>query len=114
MFLADGSDEGFHMLRITTNKTSHDVVLRLEGRLEGPWVTVLAQSFRSALSRRSARRLCIDLNGVTFVDAAGKAQLAEAYAQGAELFGDDIETKAIVAEIRADRAGDHHNEGESR
>ena len=30
---------------------------------------------------------------------AGKARLAEMYAQGAELLGGDLETKAIVAEI---------------
>jgi anti-anti-sigma regulatory factor len=99
------------MLRITTNTSPHALVLRLEGRLEGPWVAVLAQCFSSALTKRRGRRLCVDLAGVTFVDAAGKAQLAEVYAQGAELLGDDIETKAIVAEIRTSRAD---NESESR
>ena len=93
------------MLRITTDKNSHALVLRLEGRLEGPWVQVLDQSFRSALTRRQGRRLCVDLGGVTFVDAQGKAQLVEVYAQGAELIGEDVEMKAIVAEIRTDRAG---------
>lgn len=93
------------MLRITTNKNQHAVVLRLEGRLEGAWVAVLAQCFSSALRRRRERRLCIDLNGVTFVDGQGKARLAEMHAQGAELLGDDIETKAIVAEICAGRTG---------
>jgi hypothetical protein len=101
---ADGSDEGFHMLRITTDKNPHDLVLRLEGRLEGPWVAVLDQCFRSALTKRRGRRLCVDLNGVTFVDGQGKARLAEMYVRGAELLGDGIEMKAIVAEIRTGRA----------
>ena len=87
------------MLRITTDKKTDALVLRLEGRLEGPWVAVLAQCWSSALPTSRGRRLCVALNGVTFVDAQGKAQLAEMYAQGAELLGDDIETKAIVAEI---------------
>jgi hypothetical protein len=108
---ANESDEDFHMLRITTDKNPHDLVLRLEGRLEGPWVAVLAQCFSSALTKRRGLRLCIDLNGVTFVDAQGKAQLAEMYSQGAELLGDDIETKAIVTEIQTSRA---EKEGESR
>ena len=94
------------MLRITTNASRHGLVLRLEGRLEGPWVAVLAQCFSNALTKRRGRRLCVDLNGVTFVDATGKARLAEMYAQGAELLGDDIETKAIVTEIRTGRAAD--------
>jgi hypothetical protein len=101
------------MLRITTDKSADALVLRLEGRLEGPWVAVLARSFRSALPRLRGRRLCVDLNGLTFVDAKGKARLAEMYAQGAELLGDDLETKAIVAEIRGDRA-DGGADGESR
>jgi hypothetical protein len=92
------------MLRITTDQSSQVLTLRLEGRLEGPWVAVLAQCWRKALPRRRGRRLCVDLNGVTFVDAEGKARLAEMYARGAELLAEDLETKAIVAEIRTGRA----------
>jgi len=92
------------MLRITTDTTRHALMLRLEGRLEGPWVAVLEECFGAALSKRRERRLCVDLNGVTFVDAQGKARLAEMHAQGAELLGGDIETKAIVAEVCAGRA----------
>jgi len=94
------------MLRITTDKNTQCLTLRLEGRLEGPWVDVLGQSFGAALHKLRGRRLRVDLNGVTFVDAAGKAALARMYAQGAELLGEDLETKAIVAEIRNGRAGD--------
>ena len=100
------------MLRITTDKNVQALTLRLEGRLEGAWVAVLAKSFSSALPKIRERRLRVDLNGVTFVDAHGKAQLAQMYAQGAELFGDDIETKAIVAEIQSSRSG--AGDGESR
>jgi ABC-type transporter Mla MlaB component len=98
------------MLRITTDEKTQCRTLRLEGRLEGPWVAVLARCFRSAVARRLGRRVCIDLNGVTFVDSAGKAQLAEVYAQGAELISEDIEIKAIVEEICAGRARDGHGE----
>ena len=87
------------MLRITTDKNEQALTLRLEGRLEGPWVAVLAQCWSGSLREADGRRLCVNLNGVTFVDADGKARLAEMYAQGAELLGGDLETKAIVAEI---------------
>ena len=102
--------EGFVMLRITTNTSRHALVLRLEGRLQGPWVAVLEQSFTGALSTRRGRRICLDLTGVTFVDTAGKVRLAQMYAQGAELMSDDIETKALVAEIRGERASDGDGE----
>jgi len=93
------------MLRITTDKNAQTLVLRIEGRLEGPWVAVLEQSWRRALATLRGRRLCVDLNGVTFIDGAGKARLAGMHAGGAELLGGDIETKAIVAEIHACCAG---------
>jgi ABC-type transporter Mla MlaB component len=103
------------MLRITTDPKANALVLRLEGRLEGPWVAVLAQCFSSAVTQRRGRQICVNLAGVTFVDAAGKAQLVEAYAQGAELLGEDIETKALVAEIHSDRAARaSEGDGESR
>ena len=92
------------MLRITTDKNPQALTLRLEGRLEGPWVAVLAQCWSGALLASNGHRLRVDLNGVTFLDAQGKAQLAEMYAQGADLVGEDLETEVIVAEIRAARA----------
>ena len=94
------------MLRITTDNSPRAVTLLLEGRLEGPWVAVLAQCWSGSLRQADGRRLCVNLKGVTFVDADGKARLAEMYAQGAELLGADLETRAIVAEIRATSAAD--------
>jgi ABC-type transporter Mla MlaB component len=87
------------MLRITTDESSQAFTLRLEGRLYGPWIEVLALCWNSVLVGPEKRRLCVDLNGVTFVDAQGKALLAEMYAQGAALLCTGIETKALVAEI---------------
>ncbi len=91
--------ERFAMLRITTNDDPKVLTLRLEGRLEGPWVEVLMECWRGALAGSASRRLLVDLNGVTFVDGEGKAWLAQMYAQGAEFIADDLMTKAIVAEI---------------
>lgn len=88
------------MLRITTEHNPETLTLRLEGRLEGPWVDVLARSFRKGTARTQGRSLCVDLSGVTFVDAKGKAELARLYASGATLHSDDIENKAIVDECQ--------------
>ena len=41
----------------------------------------------------------IDLTGVTFIDAAGRACLAAMHRQGAEFIAPDCLTKATVAEI---------------
>ena len=87
------------MLRITTDANPQVITLRLEGRLDGPWVQVLAESWREAVAGSAGRRLGVDLNGVTFVDGEGKAQLAAMYVHGAEFIAADLMTKAIVAEI---------------
>jgi hypothetical protein len=41
----------------------------------------------------------VDLTGVTFIDAAGKACLAAMHREGAEFVTADCLTKGIVAEI---------------
>jgi len=98
------------MLRITTDDKPQVLTLRLEGRLEGPWVEVLTECWRGALARSPKKRRCVDLNGVTFIDGEGKARLAQIYAQGAQFVADDLMTKAIVAEIaelrRASKTGE--------
>jgi anti-anti-sigma regulatory factor len=87
------------MLRITIDESSRVLTLRLEGRVEGPWVPVLMDTWRGALVGSARKRHCVDLNGVTFVDGEGKAGLAEMHAQGAGFIAGDLMTKAIVAEI---------------
>ena len=87
------------MLRITTDENAQVLTLRLEGRLEGPWVKVLTECWQSVVASAERRQRHVDLNGVTFIDGEGKARLAQMYAQGAEFVADDLMTKAIVAEI---------------
>jgi anti-anti-sigma regulatory factor len=73
------------------------LIFRLEGRLEGPWVRELEQCWRSMLDNASRPTVCVDLTGVTYIDAAGKARLAEMHEQGAQFIAGDCLTKAIVA-----------------
>lgn len=87
------------MLRITTQDNPRTLVFRLEGRLEGPWVAELENCWRGMEDAAGRPTLRVDLTGVTFVDAAGKAQLAAMHRQGAKFVADDCLTKAIVAEI---------------
>lgn len=71
------------MLRITVEVGCRILTFRLEGRLEEPWLRELedfCETSRAAL-RKSVRYL--DLTGVTFIDAAGKACLAAMHRQGA-------------------------------
>jgi anti-anti-sigma regulatory factor len=87
------------MLRITADEKPRVLSFRLEGRLEGPWVGELEKCWRGMVARAGTPALRVDLSGVTFVDAAGKAQLTAMHRQGAEFTADDCLTSAIVAEI---------------
>lgn len=90
------------MLRITANDNPRVLTFRLEGRLEGPWVRELERCWYGMLNSPNRPAVCVDLTGVTYIDAAGKARLAEMHEQGARFIASDCVTKAIVAEIVGD------------
>jgi anti-anti-sigma regulatory factor len=87
------------MLRITMRDIQESLTFQLEGRLAGAWVKEVEQCWQSTLNRQRKPILHVDLTGVTFIDAAGKACLAAMHRQGAELVAADCLTKEIVAEI---------------
>lgn len=90
------------MLRITANDNPRALIFRLEGRLEGPWVRELDECWRGVLNSASQPTVCVDLTGVTYIDAAGKARLAEMHGQGAQFIASDCVMKAVVDEIVGD------------
>ena len=87
------------MLRITTKDTPPVLNFRLEGRLEGLWVRELERCWHSMLDEPRKPTVCVDLTDVTYIDAAGKARLAEMHEQGAKFIAGDCAIKAVVAEI---------------
>jgi outer membrane protein len=90
------------MLRITTEKKTGKISLTVEGKLAGPWVVALEQSWRDALAHATPEvRLSVNLCGVSFIDAAGKAALREIYSQGGKLVAEGCLNQAIVREISA-------------
>jgi hypothetical protein len=87
------------MLRITVHDQPQALTFQLEGRLAGPWLRVLEECWQSTLARQRKPIRRVDLTGVTFIDAAGRACLAAMHRQGAEFIAPDCLTKAVVAEI---------------
>jgi len=72
------------MLRITPTKSSdHYIILRLEGRIAGPWVTALWSACEEALSQGKALEL--NLAEVSFLDNAGVGLLTRIRARGIAL-----------------------------
>lgn len=88
------------MLKITQQRdaTSKLVSFMLEGRLAGPWVKELETCWRQIIASPQGHTV-VDLTGVTFVDADGKALLTSMCQQGAELRAAGCLTNCIVEEI---------------
>lgn len=87
------------MLRITVTTGRVRTTVGLEGRLAGPWADELAECWKGLQAEQSRGPIRIDLHGVTFIDAAGKALLRAMYEQGAELTATGCMTRAIADEI---------------
>ncbi len=59
--------------------------LKLEGKLQGPWVLEAQDVY--ALSAAEVSRTCLDLSGLTFSDAEGAAFLRELIQSGVQVVG---------------------------
>jgi ABC-type transporter Mla MlaB component len=87
------------MLRITVTTRPEGVTVGLEGRLAGPWVEELARCWEALTATQDGEALRVELDGVTFIDAAGKALLRTMYEDGAALAASGCMTRATLEEI---------------
>jgi len=92
--------EGSVLLRLTIADHSERTILRLEGKLIGPWSSVVERCWRET-TERTAKRVVVDLTAITFVDDAGKALLAEMHDSGTLLETRGPLIGYIVDQIRA-------------
>src|SRR4029077_123095 len=87
------------MLKITTLLNAKSTVLRLEGRLAGPWVQELERCWDFTVGTPTDHPLSLDLSAVTYVDSDGKDLLKKIHQQGAKLVASGCLTSCIVNEI---------------
>jgi ABC-type transporter Mla MlaB component len=74
------------MLRITRMVGNNSIeTLKLEGKLQGPWILETHDAY--ALSAAQASRTRLDLSGLTFADGEGAALLRELIRSGAQIVG---------------------------
>ena len=88
------------MLRITNTTRPDGVTVVLEGRLAGPWVGELARCWKALTTTQDARSIYVQLDGVTFIDAAGKAVLRAMHEDGAAIAASGCMTRGILEEIK--------------
>ncbi|BFU94757.1 MAG: conserved protein of unknown function [Nitrospira sp.] len=88
------------MLKITeqTAEGTESMSLLLEGRLAGPWVEEV-DSYWRRLDDNQRRGTVINLSGVTFVAAEGKALLTRMWKTGARFVAAGCLMRCLVDEI---------------
>jgi anti-anti-sigma regulatory factor len=85
------------MIRIDTERTDKQVILRVAGRLCGISVEALEECWR--ISRREKSSESVDLSDVTSIDRAGWRLLRRMHAHGVELSGKGLATQTILDEL---------------
>jgi hypothetical protein len=68
-------------------KTSKAVVLKLEGRVMGPWVEELRKAWLTSAEMAAGEPVSIDLRAVSFADGRGQDLLQRMRREGASLNG---------------------------
>lgn len=97
------------MLKITADRTSETVRLRVEGRLTGAWVGELECVWQAERASTTVP-LVVELTSVTYIGEDGKALLRRIWREGAVLVAKGCCTGHIVDEItgaRPDQAVEH-------
>ena|ERR1035437_2288719 len=90
------------MLRITVEDNADPIALRAEGKLCGPWVTELEKCWRSTADGATGKRICVDLEAVTFVDQNGKTLLSEMIERGVQLRATGPMMTSLVEQLVSD------------
>ncbi len=88
------------MLKISVNTESEVNVIKLEGKLSGPWVRELKRTWCDVMSWTAADSVVVDLSDVSFIDSEGEKLLGDMFHQGAELRNGNLVTRDIVNHIK--------------
>jgi hypothetical protein len=75
------------VLRITIQRTSDVVMLKLEGSVKGPWVDELRKARVTSAKMAGEQPVSIDLGAVSFIDARGRDLLLRMQREGVALKG---------------------------
>jgi anti-anti-sigma regulatory factor len=94
------AQDGQKMLRITVEENSKAVVIKLEGRIAGPWVAELDRLWKETAPAVAQRNLCLDLRETTFADAGGIRVLRAIHSQtGAAILTGTPWTEYLAEEV---------------
>jgi hypothetical protein len=93
--------KGHGTLRVTVEENTEAMVLKLEGRVVGPWAAELGRMWEQTSHALAARQLCLDLRGTTYADASGIRILRGIFSEThAVLLADTPWTEYLAEEVR--------------
>ena len=76
------------------------VVMKLEGKLVGPWVAEFSRTWQAFTPHLGARKLVVDLRGVDYIGADGRQAMAEIHRRT----GAEFQTNSLLSEFYARQA----------
>ena len=75
------------VLRVTIQRASDVVLLKLEGSVKGPWVDELRKAWLTSARMAGGEPLSIELDAVSFIDTRGRDLLLRMQRDGLTLKG---------------------------
>ena len=87
------------MLRITTDNTDRECLLKLEGCLCGPWVMEVAVCWLNEATASPRRPVRVDLSDVFHVDRAGRELITLMYRAGVRFVASGFVIPELVTQI---------------
>jgi anti-anti-sigma regulatory factor len=91
---------GQTMLKITVEENSDAMILKLEGRLAGPWAAELDRLWEQTAPSLAERKLSLDLRETTYADAGGLRILKSIYSQtGASILAGTPWTQHLAEKV---------------
>jgi hypothetical protein len=87
------------MLRISTIDTKLERRLVVEGKLIGPWVSELKQTWNNAGEGLEGRKLVIDLHNATLISSEGECTLYELMREGAKFSCGGVLTRHLLKKL---------------
>jgi anti-anti-sigma regulatory factor len=88
------------VLKITVEENPKTMVIKLEGRIAGPWAAELGRLWDEKASAAAEKQLSLDLREITFADADGMTVLRAIYSQtGAVILAGTPWTQYLADEV---------------
>jgi outer membrane protein TolC len=89
-------EETATMMKVTMEEAEGQKILRVEGRIAGPWAEELGRYWDEFVASAGKQKIVLQLQDATFIDETGKALLQRVALAGAEIRGCGCLTAAII------------------